>query len=59
MRSRKIPAEIGGYVDRQIWVVDTERGISGFRWFSIATGDYEIDQVFPWNERPSVLKGAK
>lgn len=49
MMKRKVPFEIAGFVDRQVWIVDSFRGTSGLRWCSFVNDNVSDEDVVPWN----------
>ena len=48
MNKRKAPVEVAGYVNRQIWVVNRDSGLAGYRWLSWVNDDYEPEDYLPW-----------
>jgi hypothetical protein len=48
MAGRKIPCEVAGFVDRRIFIVDSYRGISAFRWYSFVNDNHDESEISPW-----------
>lgn len=51
MSAKRVPVEIKGYVERNIWVVDHLTGLQEFRRVSWSNDDYSDDDFLPWEEQ--------
>jgi len=54
MNKRKVPAEIAGYMNRYVLVVDIHNQTFQHRWMSVINENYEDDDVLPWAGDSSV-----